>query len=111
VNPKSELSRTEIFGPVLGLMHLETIEDAIALVNSGQWGNMACLFTNSGAAARKFRYEAEAGNIGINLVGGRKVSTATYMVRGNMLSSSLHKQKSLLNAGLKIGRVSFERVL
>ncbi|MBW4547128.1 MAG: CoA-acylating methylmalonate-semialdehyde dehydrogenase [Symplocastrum torsivum CPER-KK1] len=67
VNPKSELARTEIFGPVLGLMHLETIEDAIALVNSGQWGNMACLFTNSGAAARQFRYEAEAGNIGINI--------------------------------------------
>lgn len=67
VNPKSELARTEIFGPVLGLMHLETIEEAIALVNSGQWGNMACLFTNSGAAARQFRYEAEAGNIGINI--------------------------------------------
>jgi malonate-semialdehyde dehydrogenase (acetylating)/methylmalonate-semialdehyde dehydrogenase len=67
VNPKSELARTEIFGPVLGLMHLETIEDAIALVNSGQWGNMACLFTSSGAAARQFRYEAEAGNIGINI--------------------------------------------
>ncbi len=67
VNPQSELARTEIFGPVLGLMHLETIEDAIALVNSGQWGNMACLFTSSGAAARQFRYEAEAGNIGINI--------------------------------------------
>ena len=67
VNPNSELARTEVFGPVLGLMHLDTIEDAIALVNSGQWGNMACLFTNSGAAARKFRYEAEAGNIGINI--------------------------------------------
>jgi malonate-semialdehyde dehydrogenase (acetylating)/methylmalonate-semialdehyde dehydrogenase len=67
VNPKSELASTEIFGPVLGLMHLETIEDAIALVNSGQWGNMACLFTSSGAAARQFRYEAEAGNIGINI--------------------------------------------
>ena len=67
VNPKSDLARTEIFGPVLGLMHLETIEEAIALVNSGQWGNMACLFTSSGAAARQFRYEAEAGNIGINI--------------------------------------------
>jgi malonate-semialdehyde dehydrogenase (acetylating) / methylmalonate-semialdehyde dehydrogenase len=67
VNPNSEIARTEIFGPVLGLMHLETIEDAIALVNSGQWGNMACLFTSSGAAARQFRYEAEAGNIGINI--------------------------------------------
>jgi malonate-semialdehyde dehydrogenase (acetylating)/methylmalonate-semialdehyde dehydrogenase len=52
VNPNSELARTEVFGPVLGLMHLDTIEDALGLVNSGQWGNMACLFTNSGAAAR-----------------------------------------------------------
>jgi len=67
VNPQSEIARTEIFGPVLGLIHLDTIDDAIALVNSGEWGNMACLFTTSGAAARKFRYEADAGNIGINI--------------------------------------------
>lgn len=67
INPKGEIARTEIFGPVLGLIHLDTIEDAIAFVNSGEWGNMACLFTTNGAAARKFRYEAEAGNIGINI--------------------------------------------
>ncbi|GAB1544567.1 CoA-acylating methylmalonate-semialdehyde dehydrogenase [Scytonema sp. NUACC21] len=67
VDPSGEIARTEIFGPVLSLIHLETIEQAIALVNSGQYGNMACLFTTSGAAARKFRYEAEAGNIGINI--------------------------------------------
>jgi len=67
VNPKGEIARTEIFGPVLSLIHLDTIEDAIAFVNSGEWGNMACLFTTNGAAARKFRYEAEAGNIGINI--------------------------------------------
>src|SRR5579883_2786758 len=67
VDPASEIARTEIFGPVLSLMHLETIDEAIALINSGQYGNMACLFTSSGAAARKFRYEAEAGNIGINI--------------------------------------------
>jgi malonate-semialdehyde dehydrogenase (acetylating) / methylmalonate-semialdehyde dehydrogenase len=67
VNPNGEIAKTEIFGPVLSLIHVETIEEAIALVNSGQYGNMACLFTESGAAARKFRYEAEAGNIGINI--------------------------------------------
>jgi malonate-semialdehyde dehydrogenase (acetylating)/methylmalonate-semialdehyde dehydrogenase len=67
VNPTGEIARTEIFGPVLSLIHLQTIEEAIALINSGQYGNMACLFTTSGAAARKFRYEAEAGNIGINI--------------------------------------------
>ncbi len=67
VEPTGEIARTEIFGPVLSLIHLNTIEEAIALINSGQYGNMACLFTTSGAAARKFRYEAEAGNIGINI--------------------------------------------
>ncbi|HEU5349225.1 MAG TPA: CoA-acylating methylmalonate-semialdehyde dehydrogenase [Ktedonobacterales bacterium] len=67
VSPESELARTEIFGPVLSLMHVATIDDAIALVNASPFGNMACLFTSSGAAARKFRYEARAGNIGINV--------------------------------------------
>ncbi len=67
INPHSEIASTEIFGPVLGLIHVDTIDDAIALVNNSNWGNMACLFTTSGAAARKFRYEADAGNIGINI--------------------------------------------
>ena len=67
VSPESELVRTEIFGPVLSLMRVATIDDAIALVNASPFGNMACLFTSSGAAARKFRYEARAGNIGINV--------------------------------------------
>lgn len=67
IDPLGEIAKTEIFGPVLSLIHLDTIDDAIALINKGQYGNMACLFTSSGAAARKFRYEAEAGNIGINI--------------------------------------------
>ncbi len=67
VPPGGEVFRTEIFGPVMGLMNVNTVEEAIELVNSGNYGNMACLFTNSGAAARKFRNQAEAGNIGINI--------------------------------------------
>src|SRR5262249_46241690 len=63
----SPLAQGEIFGPVLRLRHVATIDDAIAIVNQGAFGNMACLFTTSGGAARKFRYEAEAGNIGINV--------------------------------------------
>ena len=67
VPAEGELFKTEIFGPVLSLIDVETIDDAIALVNSGDYGNMASLFTTNGAAARKFRYEAQAGNIGINI--------------------------------------------
>lgn len=63
----SEVMRTEVFGPVLALHHAETIDEAIGLVNSGEYGNMACLFTSSGASARKFRYECEVGNVGVNV--------------------------------------------
>ncbi len=67
MDPGGELARTEIFGPVLSLVHAETVEEAIALVNRSPFGNMACLFTTSGSAARTFRYDVEAGNIGINV--------------------------------------------
>jgi malonate-semialdehyde dehydrogenase (acetylating)/methylmalonate-semialdehyde dehydrogenase len=67
VLPGNELSTTEIFGPVLSMMHVNTIEEAIQLANQGRYGNQASLFTASGSAARKFRNEVEAGNIGINI--------------------------------------------
>lgn len=67
VPAESVVAKTEIFGPVLGLMQVDTVEQAIELVNRGRYGNMACLFTRSGEAARAFRHRAEAGNIGINL--------------------------------------------
>jgi malonate-semialdehyde dehydrogenase (acetylating)/methylmalonate-semialdehyde dehydrogenase len=64
---ESEVGRTEIFGPVLSVHNVRDIDEAIRLVNSGAYGNQACLFTTSGASARKFRYEAEVGNVGINV--------------------------------------------
>lgn len=62
-----ELLKTEIFGPVMSLIQLKTIDEALQLVNKGAYGNMACIFTSSGANARKFRSLANAGNIGINI--------------------------------------------
>jgi malonate-semialdehyde dehydrogenase (acetylating) / methylmalonate-semialdehyde dehydrogenase len=67
VDPMSELAQTEVFGPVLSVMRAKTIDDAIEMVNRSAFGNMACLFTSSGAAARRFRYETRAGNVGINV--------------------------------------------
>jgi malonate-semialdehyde dehydrogenase (acetylating)/methylmalonate-semialdehyde dehydrogenase len=67
VDPASELARTEVFGPVLSVMRARSVDDAIDIVNRSAYGNMACLFTTSGAAARQFRYEARVGNIGINV--------------------------------------------
>lgn len=62
-----EVVRTEIFGPVMSLIELKTVDEALSFINEGHYGNMACLFTSSGANARKFRSLANAGNIGINI--------------------------------------------
>jgi malonate-semialdehyde dehydrogenase (acetylating)/methylmalonate-semialdehyde dehydrogenase len=67
VAPMSQIARTEIFGPVLGLIRARDLDEAIGVINDQPHGNMACLFTSSGAAARKFRREVVAGNIGINV--------------------------------------------
>ena len=63
----SDLTDTEIFGPVLSLVHADDIDQALDFLNHSAFGNQASLFTSSGSAARRFRYEAPAGNIGINI--------------------------------------------
>ncbi len=57
----------EIFGPVLVVMEADTLDDAIALVNANPFGNGVGLFTQSGAAARKFQSEIDIGQVGINI--------------------------------------------
>lgn len=64
---QSQVARTEIFGPVLATVNFDTLDEAIAAINSAQYGNQASIFTSSGSSARKFRYEAEVGNAGINI--------------------------------------------
>jgi malonate-semialdehyde dehydrogenase (acetylating)/methylmalonate-semialdehyde dehydrogenase len=67
VKTESILYKTEVFGPVLIIINVESLEDAIKLINESAYGNSACIFTRSGAAARKFRHDSMAGNIGINI--------------------------------------------
>jgi malonate-semialdehyde dehydrogenase (acetylating)/methylmalonate-semialdehyde dehydrogenase len=59
--------KEEIFGPVACIHPVKTIDEAIEFINSSPYGNAGCLFTNDGRAARKFRYDVKAGNIGINV--------------------------------------------
>lgn len=67
VSANSKLYETEIFGPVLSILSAETLDGAIELINRSRYGNSACIFTRSGSAARRFRHEANAGNIGVNI--------------------------------------------
>ncbi|MBB6368402.1 malonate-semialdehyde dehydrogenase (acetylating)/methylmalonate-semialdehyde dehydrogenase [Xanthomonas sacchari] len=67
VAPGMRIYDEEIFGPVLVILEAATLEDAIALVNANPHGNGTALFTQSGAAARKFQEEIDVGQVGINV--------------------------------------------
>lgn len=67
VEPGMKCYDEEIFGPVMLIKHCETLDEAIALTNANRYGNGCALFTNSGAAARRFEREVNIGQIGINL--------------------------------------------
>ncbi|XXG49108.1 hypothetical protein AAC387_Pa02g3377 [Persea americana] len=67
VTSNMECYEEEIFGPVLLCMQADSLEEAIDIVNRNKYGNGASIFTTSGAAARKFQHEIEAGQVGINV--------------------------------------------
>jgi malonate-semialdehyde dehydrogenase (acetylating)/methylmalonate-semialdehyde dehydrogenase len=92
VNPKGEIAHTEIFGPVLSMIHADTIDEAIEIVNDRRYGNQACLFTSSGAAAREFRHKVHAGNIGINLGVAAPMAFFPFSGWGESFFGDLHAQ-------------------
>ncbi|MCS4504139.1 CoA-acylating methylmalonate-semialdehyde dehydrogenase [Arhodomonas aquaeolei] len=59
--------REEIFGPVLNVVHVDTLDEAIEFVNANPYGNGTSIFSDSGAAVRKYRRECEGGQIGVNI--------------------------------------------
>jgi malonate-semialdehyde dehydrogenase (acetylating)/methylmalonate-semialdehyde dehydrogenase len=67
VKKDMRVAKEEIFGPVICLANVKTLDDAIEWLNSSEYGNTASLFTSSGAAARKFSYEVDPSMIGINI--------------------------------------------
>ena len=67
VTAKMDIYNKEIFGPVLCIAEAETLDDAIALINGNPNGNGTAIFTQSGAAARKFQEEIDVGQVGINV--------------------------------------------
>ena len=92
VQAEATLVSTEIFGPVVTLLRFAGLDEAIHFVNQGKYGNMACLFTGSGASARKFRYEVEAGNIGINVGVAAPVASFPFSGWKDSFFGDLHGQ-------------------
>jgi malonate-semialdehyde dehydrogenase (acetylating) / methylmalonate-semialdehyde dehydrogenase len=67
VTTEMDAYREEIFGPVLAIVRVDTVEEAIAVINANPYGNGTAIFTGSGEAARKFQREVKVGMIGVNV--------------------------------------------
>lgn len=80
VTKEMKLAREEIFGPVLSVMHVPDFKTAVEIINGSKYGNAASIFTSSGKYAREFKYQVNAGNIGINI--GVAAPTASFPFGG-----------------------------
>ncbi len=67
VEPGMRCYRDEIFGPVLGIVRVDTYAEALRLINENPYGNGVAIFTRDGGAARQFQFDVEAGMVGINV--------------------------------------------
>ena len=67
VTPEMTIAREEIFGPVLSVMRVKTLDEAIELVNRSPFGNATAIFTASGKAAREYSSRIEVGMVGVNV--------------------------------------------
>ncbi len=67
VTPEMDIYKEEIFGPVLCVVSVDTLEDAIEFTNANPFGNGTAVFTSSGAAAHRFQSDIDVGQVGINI--------------------------------------------
>jgi malonate-semialdehyde dehydrogenase (acetylating)/methylmalonate-semialdehyde dehydrogenase len=67
VTPEMAIAKEEIFGPVLSVIRVKTLDDAIDLVNSSKFGNTTSIFTSDGKSAREYASRVECGMVGVNI--------------------------------------------
>lgn len=90
VDPTNDVAATEIFGPVLSMMHARDLPEAISMVNERRFVNQACLFTTSGASDRTFRVEARAGIVGFNVGVAALIAFFPFSGWGDSVFGDLH---------------------
>jgi malonate-semialdehyde dehydrogenase (acetylating) / methylmalonate-semialdehyde dehydrogenase len=67
VSPDMAIAQDEIFGPVVSIVPASDLDEALAIISRSPYGNAASIYTQSGRAAREFRYRVPAGNVGVNV--------------------------------------------
>jgi malonate-semialdehyde dehydrogenase (acetylating)/methylmalonate-semialdehyde dehydrogenase len=67
VKPEMAVAQEEIFGPVLSVINVASLDEAIEVINASRFGNGVSIFTESGASVRRFRHEVQVGMVGVNI--------------------------------------------
>jgi malonate-semialdehyde dehydrogenase (acetylating)/methylmalonate-semialdehyde dehydrogenase len=92
VNSEMAIARDEIFGPVLGVIHVDDFDEALDVIHSSPYGNAASIFTQSGGWAREFKYRVQAGNIGINIGIAAPIASFPFSGMKDSFFGDLHGQ-------------------
>jgi malonate-semialdehyde dehydrogenase (acetylating)/methylmalonate-semialdehyde dehydrogenase len=92
VKPDMTIAQDEIFGPVLGVIHVANFDDAVDVIHSSPYGNASSLFTSSGKWAREFKYRVKAGNIGINIGVAAPIASFPFSGMKDSFFGDLHGQ-------------------
>lgn len=90
VQPGSTVAREEIFGPVLSVVRAQSLDDAIALVNTSEYGNTTTIYTRSGKAAREYQSRIEVGMVGVNMTVAAPMAFFPFAGWKNSFFGDLH---------------------
>lgn len=90
VNPNSRIAQDEIFGPVLSVIRVKTLREALEVIDRSEYGNAASIFTRSGSAAREFTQNVGAGMVGINIGVPAPVAFFSFTGWKNSFFGDLH---------------------
>lgn len=92
VDPGMTIAADEIFGPVLGILQVDSFDQAVEIVNASPYGNAASIFTSSGKWAREFRYRVQAGNVGVNIGIAAPIASFPFCGMKDSFFGDLHGQ-------------------
>ncbi|MHA2376350.1 MAG: CoA-acylating methylmalonate-semialdehyde dehydrogenase, partial [Candidatus Thorarchaeota archaeon] len=92
VTPKMSIANEEIFGPVISIVKVDSLDEAIDVIHENPYGNASSIFTSSGKTARDYQYRVKAGNIGINIGVVAPIATFPFSGMGDSFFGDLHGQ-------------------